>query len=68
MSNKIIYQPKAVKQLRKIPENSLIRRKIEELKEFPNCRNVKSLVIVVSIQNKTRQRAEDSMPNTARRS
>ncbi|MBP3195105.1 MAG: hypothetical protein J6M05_05510 [Cardiobacteriaceae bacterium] len=24
--------------------------------------------IVVSIQNKTRQRAEDSMPNTARRS
>ena len=44
MNNKIIYQPKAVKQLRKIPENCFIRRKIEDLKDFPNCRNVKSLV------------------------
>ena len=41
--NKIIYQIKALKQLRKIQNNILIRNKIDELSNMPNCINVKSL-------------------------
>lgn len=41
--NKIIYQLKALKQLRKIPDNKAIRNKIDELSNMPNCINVKSL-------------------------
>lgn len=41
--NKIIYQPKAIKQLRKIPANKAIREKINELSNMPNCVNIKKL-------------------------
>lgn len=41
--NKIIYQIKALKQLRKIPNNNLIRNKIDGLADMPNCINVKAL-------------------------
>lgn len=41
--NKIAYQPKALKQLRKIPDKKLIYRKIEELTNMPECANVKKL-------------------------
>lgn len=41
--NNIIYQPKAVKQLRKIPNNREIRDKINGLTNMPNCANVKKL-------------------------
>ena len=39
----IIYQPKALRQLRKIPQQQAIRTKIDELKNFPDCRNIKHL-------------------------
>lgn len=41
--NKIIYQIKALRQLRKIPNNGLIRNKIDGLADMPNCTNVKAL-------------------------
>ena len=41
--NKIIYQIKALKQLRKIQHTNLIRNKIDELVSMPNCVNVKAL-------------------------
>ena len=41
--NKIIYQIKALKQLRKIPNNNLIRNKVDGLADMPNCINVKAL-------------------------
>nr|WP_202112998.1 hypothetical protein [Gilliamella sp. Lep-s35] len=41
--NKIIYQIKALKQLRQIQSNALIRNKINELAYMPNCINVKTL-------------------------
>lgn len=41
--NKIIYQPKAIKQLRKIPDNQRIRQKINQLSELENCSGVKKL-------------------------
>jgi mRNA interferase RelE/StbE len=41
--NKIIYQIKALKQLRKIQNNALVRNKINELDNMPNCINVKAL-------------------------
>jgi len=41
--NKVIYQIKALKQLRKIQNNNLIRSKINELCDMPNCTNVKKL-------------------------
>ena len=42
--NKIIYQPKALKQLRKIPTAKAILAKIEnELVAMPNCLNVTKL-------------------------
>ncbi|URL01189.1 type II toxin-antitoxin system RelE/ParE family toxin [Avibacterium sp. 20-126] len=40
----LIIQPKALKQLRRIPERSVIIDKCEELKQFPLCTNVKSLI------------------------
>jgi len=42
--NKIIYQIKALKQLRKIQSNKLIRNKIDTLIDMPNVANVKALV------------------------
>ena len=41
--NEIIYQTRALRQLRKITEQATIRAKIDELKDFPNCRNIKHL-------------------------
>lgn len=41
--NEIIYQPKALKQLRKIPTQRLIREKIALLANMPDCVNVKAL-------------------------
>lgn len=41
--NKVFYQIKALKQLRKIQNNTLIRNKIDELANMPNCINVKAL-------------------------
>ncbi|WP_439258328.1 type II toxin-antitoxin system RelE family toxin [Lonepinella sp. BR2271] len=41
--NKIIFQPKAIKQLRKIPQGIEIYDKCETLKDFPHCPNVKAL-------------------------
>ncbi|MDP8079954.1 type II toxin-antitoxin system RelE family toxin [Phocoenobacter skyensis] len=41
--NKIIYQIKALKQLRKIPEQAIIRQNIDELEKMPFCSNVKKL-------------------------
>lgn len=41
--NKIIYQPRAVKQLSKIPTQKLIREKIAQLASMPDCVNVKKL-------------------------
>ncbi|WP_367481869.1 type II toxin-antitoxin system RelE/ParE family toxin [Snodgrassella alvi] len=41
--NKIIYQPKAIKQLRKIPTQKAIREKIDMLASMPDCINVKKL-------------------------
>lgn len=41
--NKIIYQPKALKQLRKIPAQKQIRTKIAMLRDMPDCINVKAL-------------------------
>lgn len=41
----IIFQKKALKQLRKIPTGAEIRRKCsEELVKFPYCQNVKPLI------------------------
>ena len=39
----IIYQPKALKQLRKIPTKAHIIEKCETLKLFPDCTNIKAL-------------------------
>lgn len=41
--NKIVFQIKALKQLRKIPNNNLIHNKINDLADMPNCINVKAL-------------------------
>lgn len=41
--NKIYYQPKALKQLRKIPLHQEIREKIRALAHMPDCANVKAL-------------------------
>lgn len=41
--NKIVYRPKAAKQLRKIPEQQQIRAKIKGLATMPNCTGVKAL-------------------------
>lgn len=41
--NKIIYQPKAIKQLCKIPTQKVIREKIANLSNMPDCINVKRL-------------------------
>ena len=41
--NQIIYQPKALKQLRKIPAQQQIREKIKLLSNMPDFINVKSL-------------------------
>ena len=41
--NKIYYQPKALKQLRKIPLQKEIREKIKALAYMPQCANVKAL-------------------------
>ncbi|OOH90800.1 cytotoxic translational repressor of toxin-antitoxin stability system [Pasteurellaceae bacterium 15-036681] len=41
--NKLIFKPKAIKQLAKIPEQQRIREKCNTLKEFPYCQNVKAL-------------------------
>lgn len=43
--NSIIYQPKAIKQLRKIQaqDSKKIRAKIDNLENMPDCVNVKSL-------------------------
>ena len=41
--NKIVYRPKAAKQLRKIPEQQQIRAKIKGLAAMPNCTGVKAL-------------------------
>ncbi|MDR2884759.1 MAG: type II toxin-antitoxin system RelE/ParE family toxin [Deferribacteraceae bacterium] len=41
--NKICYQPKAAKQLLKIPERKSIRDKIALLAEMPDCEGVKKL-------------------------
>lgn len=41
--NQIIYQLKALKQLRKIPDNAIIRSKIDNLAHMPNCTNIKAL-------------------------
>ncbi|MCP2039754.1 mRNA-degrading endonuclease RelE of RelBE toxin-antitoxin system [Neisseria sp. HSC-16F19] len=41
--NEIIYQPRALKQLRKIPAHRQIREKIALLKNMPDCVNVKAL-------------------------
>ncbi|ACA30870.1 type II toxin-antitoxin system RelE family toxin [Histophilus somni] len=40
----VIFQPKALKQLRKIPTGAKIARKCQELTHFPFCSNVKALV------------------------
>ena len=40
----VIFQRKALKQLRKIPIGAQIRAKCDELAYFPFCQNVKSLV------------------------
>lgn len=39
----LIYQPKALKQLRKIPSKAHIIEKCEMLKNFPDCTNIKAL-------------------------
>jgi len=41
--NKIVYQLKALKQLRKIPDNKVIRNKVDELCNMPSCINIKAL-------------------------
>lgn len=41
--NKIVFQIKALKQLRKIPNNNLIHNKINDLADMPNFINVKAL-------------------------
>lgn len=41
--NKIAFLIKALKQLRKIPNNNLIHNKIDGLADMPNCINVKAL-------------------------
>lgn len=43
ISNEIVYQPKALKQLRKIPTQQHIRQKIAELKTMPDCNHVIAL-------------------------
>ena len=40
---KIIYQPKAIKQLRKLPNQEILRKKIAALANMPDCINVKKL-------------------------
>ena len=40
----LIIQPKALKQLKRIPEKAVIIEKCEELTHFPHCANVKALV------------------------
>ena len=39
----LIYQPKALKQLRKIPSKAHIIEKCEMLNNFPDCTNIKAL-------------------------
>ncbi len=41
--NTILYQPKALRQLRKIREQAKIREAIEDLANMPDCKNVKHL-------------------------
>lgn len=41
--NRIIYQPKAIKQLLKIPERNSIKEKCKVLADFPHCTQIKSL-------------------------
>lgn len=41
--NTIFYQPKAIKQLRRIPSQKVIREKIDSLVHMPECVNVKAL-------------------------
>lgn len=41
--HEIIYQPKAMRQLRKIANHVEIMSKIENLVNMPNCTNIKSL-------------------------
>jgi mRNA-degrading endonuclease RelE of RelBE toxin-antitoxin system len=44
--NRILWQPKALRQLRKIKDESVQQQIFQEaqtLKEFPNCANVKRL-------------------------
>ncbi|BFQ92388.1 type II toxin-antitoxin system RelE family toxin [Gallibacterium anatis] len=40
----LIFQPKALKQLRRIPERATIIAKCEALKQFPHCVNIKTLI------------------------
>ncbi len=44
VKNKIVYQTKALRQLRKIPIQHEIRSRIKVLEEMPNCIHVKALV------------------------
>ncbi len=41
--NEIIYQPKAIRQLKKIKIQAEIRQAITSLSAMPNCKNVKHL-------------------------
>lgn len=41
--NEIIYQPKALRQLKKIKTQAEIRQNIKSLSAMPNCKNVKHL-------------------------
>ena len=45
----IIYQPKALKQLKKIPTKAHIIEKCELLKTFPDCSNIKALTDIVTV-------------------
>ncbi len=42
--NKVLYQPKAIKQLRKILAQKVIRNKINDLSNMLNCHHVKKLI------------------------
>lgn len=39
----VVFQRKALKQLRKIPTGAEIRRKCDDLAYFPYCANIKAL-------------------------
>lgn len=41
--NEIIYQPKALRQLRRIREQAKIREAITDLAYMPNCNNIRRL-------------------------